>query len=113
MDPFGDYAMEHLTESGRNIGERVGALEQDMKVVKFRLDVFDRRHETMPERVSKMEQAMAHQSEQFDDLKDGLVAIDGKVDKLASKLAYVMASGAVFIFILDKAWPFITKGFGV
>ena len=99
--------------NGRNLGERAGALEQDVAVIKHRLNVFDRRHEGLPERMSMVEQAMTHQSEQFDELKDGLIAIDGKVDKLASKLAYVMAAGAIFIFILDKAWPFITKGFGV
>lgn len=100
------------SDGGRNTGERIGALEQDMNTVKYRLDVFDRRHDLIPERVSKVEQAMAHQSEQFDDLQEGLLSIHGKVDKLSKTLTYALGGAAVLMVVLDKAWPIIMKGFG-
>lgn len=101
---------EHRAESGRNIGERTGALEQDMKVVVHRLNEWDRRHQTSPERLTKLEQQMTHQNEKLEDMGEGISKIDSAVEKLGAKIAWGIGAGAAFMVMFDKVWPFLAKG---
>jgi len=103
---------EHRAESGRNIGERTGALEQDMKVVKHRLDEWDRRHQHSPERLTKLEQQMTHQNEKLDDMEQGISQINVTLQKIATKVTYGLGGAAVFMVMFDKVWPIIAKGLG-
>lgn len=103
---------EQRSESGRNQGDRIGALEQDMKVVKHRLDQFDRRHESAPERLTKLEQQFAHQTEKLDDMEVGIGKINASVDRMGHKITWGIGAGAAFMVMFDKVWPFLAKGFG-
>ena len=99
-------------ESNRNQSDRIGALEQDMKVVKHRLDQFDRRHESAPERLTKLEQEFAHQTEKLDEVEMGIGKINASVDRMGHKIPWGIGARAAFMVMFDKVWPFLAKGFG-
>lgn len=103
--------MRH-SDAGRNTEERVGALEQDMKVMRYRLDEMARRHDNSPERLVKLEQAMEHQSEKLDGMGDGITKVQNAVDKIGNKLAYGVGIAVAVTVMLNKFWPFIMKGLG-
>ena len=98
------------SESGRNPGERIGALEQDMKVVRWRLDEMDRRHDSSPDRLTKVEQVMAYQSEKLDDMEHGIARIQSSVEKMGNKITWGLGAGSALMIILNKAWPLIMGG---
>lgn len=100
----------HEAPQPRGMGERVGTLEQDMKVVTFRLHQWDRRHENSPERLTKLEQQFAHQSEKLDHLESGIIKINDSVQRMSTKITYGVGFAVALMFILDKAWPFVVKG---
>lgn len=99
-----------LTAVGRGQGDRIGALEQDMQVVLWRLGEIDRRHDSSPERLAKVEQVMAYQSEKLDDLEEGITRIQRSVEKMGTKITWGLSAAATLMIVLDKAWPFIVKG---
>jgi len=94
----------------RNPGERIGSLEQDMKVVNFRLHQWDRRHENHPERLARLEQQFANQSDKLDDLEAGISEINKTVQRMGTKITYGVGFAVAVMIALDKAWPFIIKG---
>jgi hypothetical protein len=96
----------------RNAGERIGALEQDMKVAMFRLHQWDRRHENSPERLTKLEQQFENQADKLDDLEAGISMINRAVERMGTKITYGLGFAAALMVALDKAWPYITKGIG-
>ena len=93
--------------SGRNQGERIGALEQDMNVSKWRLSEAERKHESSPERLAKVEIVVANLSEKLDDIELGMSRIEGSVDKVATKITWGLGAAAAILFMVDKAWPII------
>lgn len=99
-----------LSESGRNTGERIGALEQDMKVVRYRLDDIDRRHDSSPERLAKVEQVIAYQSEKLDDMEHGIARIQSSVEKMGNKITWGLGAASALMIVLNKAWPLIMGG---
>lgn len=103
---------QERTEVNRNQGDRIGALEQDMKVVKHRLDTWDRRHESAPERLTKLEQQFSNQSDKLDELEAGISKINTAVEKMGTKITYGLALAAGAMIVLDRLWPLISKGLG-
>jgi len=97
----------------RNLEERVGALEQDMKVVSFRLHQWDRRHENSPERLTKLEQQFENQADKLDDLEAGIAKINSSVQKMGTKLQIGIGAMVTIGFLFDKFWPLVMKGLGV
>lgn len=83
-----------------------------MKVVVHRLNQFDRRHESAPERLTKLEQQFEHQSDKLDDLEAGIGKINSSVEKMGHKITWGIGAGAAFMVMFDKIWPFLAKGFG-
>lgn len=98
-------------ESGRNMGERVGALEQDMKVVKHQIQQFERRHETAPERLGKLEQQFAHLSDDIGELKTGVAGINAAIGRMGTKMSYAVGIAVAALYLFDKFWPIISAGF--
>lgn len=96
----------------RNLGERIGALEQDMKVATFRLHQWDRRHENSPERLTKLEQQFTNQAEKLDELEIGISKINDSVHQMGTKITYGVGFAVAIMVALDKAWPYIAKGLG-
>jgi len=97
-------------ETARYQGDRIGALEQEMQVVKWRLNEIDRRHDSSPERLAKVEQVMAYQSEKLDDMEQGITRIQRSVEKMGTKITWGLSAAATLMIVLDKAWPFIVGG---
>ncbi|QXZ11676.1 hypothetical protein KVQ82_16410 [Pseudomonas sp. AO-1] len=104
--------LERRPEGGRNQGDRIGALEQDMKVVRHRLDTWDRRHENSPERLTKLEQQFEHQSDKLDDLETGIENINKAIGRMGTKITYGLGAAAAIMVMFDKIWPIISKGLG-
>jgi DNA repair ATPase RecN len=97
-------------ETARYQGDRIGALEQDMQVVKWRLIEVERRHDSSPERLAKVEQVMAYQSEKLDDMEQGITRIQRSVERMGTKITLGFGAAATVMMVLDKAWPFIVRG---
>lgn len=95
------------SDSRRAMGDRVGALEQDMQVLKWRISEVDRRHDSSPERLAKVELVVAHLSEKLDDIELGMSRIEGIVDKIGTKIAWGLGAAAMLLFVINKAWPLL------
>jgi len=93
----------------RTQGDRIGALEQDMKVNSHRLKELERRHDQSPERLTKLEQQFAHQSDKLDDLEVGISRINTSVEKMGAKITWGLGAAAAIMVMFDKVWPFIAK----
>jgi hypothetical protein len=104
---------EQEGHQGRTIYERVGALEQDMAVVKSDQVRFERVHEHSPNRLTKLEQQFEFQTKQLSSISESQDEMSDKVDKLGGKIAYGLGAAAVILALFDKVWPLITKGIGV
>jgi DNA repair ATPase RecN len=76
----------------------------------FRLNQWDRRHESSPERLAKVEQVIAYQSEKLDDMEHGIARIQRSVEKMGTKITWGLSAAATLMIVLDKAWPFIIGG---
>ncbi|GLK88306.1 hypothetical protein [Pseudomonas turukhanskensis] len=104
--------MPDQPDHGRNVYERVGALEQDMAVHRHRLAKIDQDHGSSPHRLTKLEQQFEFQTKQLQAIGETQALMVGKVDKLGRSIAYGLGAAAVILALFDKAWPFLVKGFG-
>lgn len=102
--------MPEQSDAGRNIYERVGALEQDMAVARHDLARLERTHETSPHRITKLEEQLTFQNRQLQSIGESQEEMSAKVDALGNKIAYGLGAAAVILAIFDKVWPLLTKG---
>lgn len=89
-------------EAGRSVPERVGALEQDMHLVKHRLDRFDRHHEDLPMRVGRLELIAQTQSEL-------LKSLNTNVDGMGKKVMYGLGAAGAIITVGQVVVPIILR----
>ncbi len=104
--------MPDQPDHGRNVYERVGALEQDMAVHRHRLDKIDQDHGQSPHRITKLEQQFDFQNKQLKAIGESQEQMSTKLDAMGNKIAYGLGAAAVIMVVLDKLWPVLTKGFG-
>lgn len=102
--------MPEHSDAGRNIHERVGALEQDMAVVKHDQARFERIHELSPHRITKLEEQFSFQNKQLQAIGETQEQMSTKMDALGNKIAYGLGAAAVILALFDKVWPLLTKG---
>ena len=89
-------------EAGRSVPERVGALEQDMHLVKHRLDRFDRHHEDLPMRVGRLELIAQTQSEL-------LKSLDVNVREMGKKVMYGLGAAGAIISVVQIFGPHLLR----
>ncbi len=104
--------MPEKSDHGRDVFERVGALEQDMAVHRHRLDKLDLDHGQSPHRITKLEQQFDFQNKQLKAIGESQEQMSTKLDAMGNKIAYGLGAAAVIMVLLDKLWPFLAKGFG-
>jgi uncharacterized coiled-coil protein SlyX len=104
---------EPRSERGRNQGERIGALEQDMAVVKNNIRQLQEQHNESPGRIIRLEQQFAHQSDKLDDLEVGMERVNSTIEKMGTKITWALGAVAGGMILVDKLWPVISKGLGV
>lgn len=104
--------MPENSDGGRNIYERVGALEQDMAVVKSEHARFERLHDQSPHRITKLEEQFSFQNKQLQAIGETQEQMSNKMDALGNKIAYGLGAAAVILALFDKLWPLLTKGIG-
>lgn len=104
--------MPDQSDHGRNVYERVGALEQDLAVHRHRLDKIDQDHGQSPHRITKLEQQFEFQNKQLRSIGETQAVMVEKVDKLARSIAWGLGAAATIMVLFDKLWPFLTKGLG-
>lgn len=104
--------MPEQSDVGRNIYERVGALEQDMAVARHDLARLERTHETSPHRLTKLEEQFSFQNKQLQAIGETQEQMSAKMDALGNKIAYGLGAAAVILALFDKLWPLLTKGIG-
>lgn len=100
---------EHEGHQGRTIYERVGALEQDMAVVKSDQIRFERVHEHSPIRLTKLEQQFEFQTKQLSAISASQAEMAGKLDSMGVKLAQGLAVGVALWAIIQLVGPTILK----
>ena len=83
-----------------------------MKVVRHRLDTWDRRHEDSPERLTRLEQQMNHQNEKLEGMEEGITQINATLGKIATKVTWGLGAAAMLMILFDKVWPILAKGVG-
>ncbi|WP_256662127.1 hypothetical protein [Pseudomonas sp. F(2018)] len=83
-----------------------------MKVVKHRLDQWDRRHEHSPERLTKLEQQFENQADKLDHLEEGISKINAAVENMGAKITWGLGAAATIMVMFDKFWPLLMKGLG-
>lgn len=90
---------------------RLGHLERQMAVIEHRLGDIEERHETVPTRVTKLEQQFEHMAGQLAELNVGQRAltvavnvIGSKVGRLLTILTLVGAALQMIVPALLRAW---------
>lgn len=89
---------------------RLNLMERDMAVVQHRLKEMERRHESVPTRVTKLEQQMEHMSEQLSELHEGQVLLTGSVTAMGNKIAWGMGVGGAVWAIVQFVGPSLFRG---
>ncbi|MGO4366648.1 hypothetical protein [Pseudomonas sp. PAB10] len=88
---------------------RLGLLERDMSVVQFRLEAMEARHESVPIRVTKLEQQFEHMSGQLSELNKGQQKLTTVVSAIGSKITWALAIASTLWAILQMFGPTLLR----
>ena len=89
---------------------RLGHLEQQMAVVEHRLDDIQIRHETVPTRVTRLEQGFEHMAGQLTALNAGQAALTVVVSDIGKKITWALAIASTLWAILQMVGPTLLRG---
>jgi len=88
---------------------RLGVLERDMAVTKHRLDQMESRHESVPTRVTKLEQQFEHMSGQLSELNEGQQKLTTVVSGIGTKITWALAVASTLWAILQMVGPTLLR----
>ena len=95
---------EALSEPGRLAG-----LEQNMAIMEHRLTYMETRHESVPIRVSKLEQQFEHMSGQLSELNVGQQKLTRVVSGIGTKITWALAVASTLWAILQMFGPVLLR----
>ncbi|GFM72991.1 hypothetical protein PSCICL_39830 [Pseudomonas cichorii] len=84
-------------------------LESDMAVIKHRLGSLEKRHESVPIRVTKLEQQFEHMSGQLAELNEGQHKLTSVVSDIGKKITWALAIASTLWAILQMVGPTLLK----
>ncbi|GFM86105.1 hypothetical protein PSCICO_15040 [Pseudomonas cichorii] len=87
----------------------VRELERDMAVFKHRLVSLEKRHESVPIRVTKLEQQFEHMSGQLAELNEGQQKLTSVVSDIGKKITWALAIASTLWAILQMIGPTLLK----
>lgn len=88
---------------------RLGRIEQQMAVVEHRLDDIQIRHETVPTRVTKLEQGFEHMAGQLTALNAGQAALTVVVSDIGKKVAWLLTILTFIGAVLQMVVPALLR----
>ena len=90
------------SDAGRNQAERLGALEQNMRLALWRLDHYEQKHENIPQRVDRLELIAQNQSKLLETLSSD-------VKGMGIKVMYGLGAAGAIIAIINMVGPHILR----
>ncbi|SIR15658.1 hypothetical protein [Pseudomonas flexibilis] len=90
---------------------RLGSIERDLAVVQHRLHQIEHRHESVPTRVTKLEQQFEHMSGQLAQLNEGQQALTDVVTGIGRKITWALAIASTLWAILQMVGPTLLRVF--
>lgn len=88
---------------------RLGVLERDMAVTQHRLAQMEHRHESVPIRVTKLEQQFEHMSGQLSELNVGQQKLTTVVSGIGTKITWALAVASTLWAILQMVGPTLLR----
>ncbi|WP_426205201.1 hypothetical protein [Pseudomonas sp. TWP3-1] len=88
---------------------RLGALEQRFAVFEHRLDELADRHETVPTRVSKLEQGFEHMAGQLSELNAGQQTLTVAVNDIGTKVGRLLTILTLVGAVLQMVVPALLR----
>ncbi|MEB0090068.1 hypothetical protein RHM65_22270 [Pseudomonas sp. CCI4.2] len=95
---------EASSESGR-----LASLEQNMAVIQHRLTHMENRHESVPIRVTKLEQQFEHMSGQLSELNVGQQKLTSVVSGISTRITWALAVASTLWAILQMFGPVLMR----
>ena len=87
----------------------VRTLERDMAVMQHRLVSLEKRHESVPIRVTKLEQQFEHMSGQLAELNQGQQKLTVVVSDIGKKITWALAIASTLWAILQMIGPTLLR----
>ena len=94
--------MTEEQKGARNVYERVGALEQDMNTVQYRLNRFERIHDDLPLRVGRLELIAQNQTKLLETMEANMHA-------LGQKVMYGLGGAGAIIALIQLVGPHVLR----
>lgn len=88
---------------------RLGWLERKVAVIEHRLGDIEERHETVPTRVTKLEQQFEHMAGQLSELNVGQQALTVAVNVIGSKVGRLLTILTIVGAVLQMAVPALLR----
>ncbi|BAP43929.1 putative uncharacterized protein [Pseudomonas sp. StFLB209] len=95
--------------TGSVANDPVRELERDMAVMKHRLVAMEKRQESVPTRVTKLEQQFEHMSGQLSELNKGQQELTGVVAGIGKKITWALAIASTLWAILQMVGPTLLR----
>lgn len=89
--------------------DRVSVLERDMAVTQHRLGQMEKRHESVPTRITKLEQQFEHMSGQLSELNEGQQKLTSVVSEIGRKITWALAIASTLWAILQMFGPTLLR----
>ena len=91
------------------VNDPVRLLERDMAVFKHRLVSLEKRQESVPTRVTKLEQQFEHMSGQLSELNEGQQKLTDVVSDIGKKITWALAIASTLWAILQMVGPTLLR----
>lgn len=78
-------------------------------LIEYRLMVMEKRHESVPIRVTKLEQQFEHMSGQLAELNEGQQKLTGVVSEIGKKITWALAIASTLWAILQMVGPAVLR----
>ncbi|WP_256261516.1 hypothetical protein [Pseudomonas gingeri] len=88
---------------------RLSIVERDLAMVQYRLGQMESRHESVPIRVTKLEQQFEHMSGQLAELNLGQQKLTVVVSAIGSKITWALAIASTLWAILQMFGPTLLR----
>ncbi|WP_256584976.1 hypothetical protein [Pseudomonas sp. Irchel s3b2] len=99
-----------LTDPGVDTS-RQGRIERDVMLIQYRLTAMENRHESVPIRVTKLEQQFEHMSGQLSQLNEGQQKLTVVVSDIGKKITWALAIASTLWAILQMIGPTLLRAF--
>lgn len=96
------------TDPGTDVS-RLGSIERDLVLVQYRLGSMENRHESVPIRVTKLEQQFEHMSGQLSELNEGQQKLTTVVSGIGTKITWALAVASTLWAILQMIGPTLLR----